>query len=169
MIELKRIFPECNADTMLAELILQRGKPAHYKGITKVCNALINFDGGEFAIGIIDTDKFKRDDGPINKFSEEIENKINTEGLVIRKIPLSNKHVIRLHPGFEKWIWGLSEQCDITPSDYGFNTIEDLMRASKQNQAGEHKNLKKFVNDIVASNPLAIQTLRTWLQKVFDN
>lgn len=168
MIELKRIFPECNADTMLAELILQRGKPAHYKGISKVCNALINFDGAKFTIGIVDTDKFKRDAGLIHKFSEEVENKMNPEGLLIKKIPSSNKYVIRLDPGFEKWIWQQAEVCSISPRDYGFNSVEDLMKAAKQNEVAEHRELKGFVNAVVQANPPAIQTMRKWLGKVLE-
>jgi hypothetical protein len=172
MIELKRIIPECNADSMLAELILQRGKPRHCKGISKVLRDLEKDYATNFVIGIIDTDKFKRENlYPYLQKFKVIEDKMKPEGLLILNIPETNKYIVRLNPGFERWIWRLSTECNLNPADseYGFNSIEDLKSAAKQNELVENENLKKFVNKIVSLNPPPIQTLRKWLEKVFVN
>ncbi len=169
MIELKRIFPECCADTILVEKILQRGMPAHYKGINKVGSALDSYEGGDFIIGLVDTDKFKRPDPKIEQFTELVEDKLHDQQLLIKRLPETNKYVIRIHPEFEPWIWNLAFQCDIDPKDeqYGFETIEKLNDATKTEEAFENIKLKKFINAIVQKNPPAIQTLRLWLSKVF--
>jgi hypothetical protein len=173
MIQLKRVFPECDADTLLVELILQRGTPMHSHGITKVANAIVKYDhAAHFIIGLIDTDKFKNDENipNIKKFSEEVDNRIETEGLLIKKIPGTNKHVIRIHPDFEPWLWNIASECDLNPADaeYGFDTYETFRNASKRYGIRNDQRFKKFVNAIVMQNPPAIQTLRNWLEKVFE-
>ena len=147
MIEVKRVFPECWADTMLVELILQRGRPAHYHGINNVGIALHKYKGGDFVIGLVDTDKFKRKDPKIELFTFEVENRLHDHQLIIKQIPETNKYIIRIHPEFESWIWNLAIQCDIDPKDaeYGFDTIGKLADASKAEDAFDNKKLKKFI------------------------
>ena len=175
MIELKRIFPECCADTILVEKILQRGRPAHYHGINNVGEALCNYGGGEFIIGLIDTDKFKRKDPKIGLFTALVTDELHDQKLMhdqkilIRRLPETNKYIIRIHPEFEPWIWDLAAQCSIDPGDpeYGFDTLVKLGEATKTEEAFNNPKLKKFINAVVLQNPPPIQTLRFWLSKVF--
>ncbi len=168
MIEVKNIFPECNADTLLVELIVQRGRPGHRNGITEVQNAL-KIDTNHFIIGVIDTDKFKKEERYkyIQEF-EIVENRLEAENLLILRKPDTNKYIIRIHPGLEKWIWDLAIKCSVIPSDYGFDSIESLMDATKQQKVSENKELKKFINKVVSLNPLPIQTLRNWLMRALQ-
>lgn len=168
MIEVKRVFSECKADTMLAEIILQRGNPAHHKGIVKVCDAIIKFESNNYVIGIVDRDKFKRDTGPINKFSELVQDRTEAEGLLILKKPNTNKYVIRLCPAFEKWIWKVAEQNHINHNDYGFMNIDDLIQAAKSHDVHDHPELIRFVKKVIRHDPSPIKTLRSWLEKVFN-
>lgn len=167
MIEVKNIFPECEADTLLVTLILQRGPAGHRKGITKVQAALQENDTNNFIIGVIDTDKFKRESSYkyIQEFTEIVEDKLKDENLLVVKKPGTNKHIIRIHPVFEKWIWNLAIECGAQPSDYGFDSLKSLTDATKQQKVSEHIELKKFINKIVSLNPPPIQTLRNWLMK----
>lgn len=162
MIDIKNILPECNADTMLVELILQRGKPPHYHGINNVGKELVTRNTGRVVIGVVDTDRFKRPDPNISRFTEVVEDKLATEGLLFLKLPATTKHLIRIDPDFEPWIWKLAQDNDLAGT-YGFNKLNDVIEAAKTLKVMENANFKKFVNSIVTANPTAIQTLRTWL------
>jgi len=165
MIDVKRIFPECHADTLLVELILQRGTPKHFHGINNVGIALMKYPKNDFIIGIIDTDKFKRKDPNIELFTTTISDKLHDEKLIIKQQPKTNKYIIRLAPEFEPWVWELAKKCNIAPGDFGFDTIKKLKNVAKDENAAANKNLKKFLNAIIQANPPAIQTLRYWLSK----
>lgn len=167
MIEVKRIFPECNADTLLIELILQRGKPAHYKGNSKVAKALEKIANTQGAvIGIVDSDKFKRNPPYLSKFDLTVVDKIESEGLLLKQISGKEQYLIFVCPRFENWIWKCAIECGVDPSQYNFFNILDLESSSKRNQLREDKELKRFVNAIVLKNPEPIQTFRSWLHKV---
>ncbi len=169
MIEVKRIIPECNADTLLVELIMQRGKPGHRNGKTEVLKALEEFDDDtRFIIGLIDSDKFKRTYNYCDEFTITREDKVTDQGLLIKQHSNSNKYLIFVCPAFEKWILQLAEENGINPSDYGYDSFESLCNASKRNEIREDKDFKKFVNAVIQKNPPAIATLKRWFEKVFE-
>ena len=168
MIQVSRIYPECYSDTLLVELILQRGKPGHRKGISKVAKDLIKFDRDDlFVVGLADTDKFKRDnENPNLQHFEIIENRLIEEGLLILKKPGTEKHLIRIDPEFEPWIWERASECEINPGDFGFSNLADLYAGSKSNEVDENQNMKQFIKNVIKKNPPAIKTLREWLVRV---
>jgi hypothetical protein len=166
MIEVKRVLPECFSDTLLVELILKRGRPGHRKGISNVVKDLIDDNRNhEFIIGIADTDKFKRENPNLKQF-EIIDNKLVEEGLLILKKPGTEKHLIRIDPEFELWIWKIAGQCEINTAEFGFNSLNDLYQASKNKDVDQDQNMKAFINKVIQKNPPAIKTLREWLVKV---
>jgi len=167
MIQVKRIFPECNADTLLVELILERGSPAHYKGITKVAEALERISNNStFVIGIVDSDKFKKTPSYLTKFTEEVENVSNELGLIFKKMDNTNKHLVYVCPEFETWIWNRAIKSSINAADFGFNSLDDFYKVSKGNEIRENVNFKKFINAIVRSDDAAIEKLKSWLSQV---
>ncbi len=195
MIQVKRIFPECNADTLLVKLILQRGNPVHYEGIPNVATALKKFPNDTaFIIGLVDDDKFKTLPSFIKEFSEIPDNEylsahglqydgvphdlplfiqnhrqlISQQNLIILKHPGTQKYLIKLKPAFEKWIISVGESCGITlgESEYEGNFMR-FKDEAKDDEVYNNKNVKKFINSIVIADPPAIQTLRFWFQKVF--
>src|SRR5580658_7856673 len=127
MINLHRILPECCADTFLVSLLFKQEMLPDYNGIGDVANALAKFTSDDFVIGLIDTDKFKRPDPKyIRQFTEILEDNLDDQGLIILKIPDTNKHIIRLHPAFEKWILSVAKSCGIDPGKHGFDTFDKL-------------------------------------------
>jgi len=167
MISLHRIFPECCADTFLVSLLFQKEMVADYHGIGDVSNAMEKYFGDEFIIGLIDTDKFKRPDPKyLRNYTEILIDKRNEEGLIVLNMPGSNRHLIRLHPAFEKWIYAAAEICNINPSDYGFVAFEKFCKESKKTGVAQNNNVRNFIQAIIDNNPPAIQTLRFWLSKV---
>ena len=166
MINVKKIFPECFADTLLIELILQRGKPPHYHGINNVGKALEKYNSGDIIIGVVDTDKFKRPDPIIEQFTEVVEDCLADHGLLFKKMPGTNKHVVRVHPTFEPWIWEQARLAKIGGGQFGFNSIKQLADAAKTEEVFENKDFKKFVNAVVGANMPAMLTLRRWLNLI---
>jgi hypothetical protein len=172
MAKVERIFPECDSDTLLVELILQRGKPFHQKGISKTVKCLVDYPGNDLVIGLADTDKFKRDkDNPnINKFTETVEDRLDKEGIIILKIPDKNKYLIRIHPEFERWIWKIANDYGIDTAQYGVSSLGKLYELSKHYRTNEDPQFKKFVNAVVLNDPqpAPIATLKRWFIKVFE-
>ena len=168
MIEIKRIFPECWADTLLVELLLERGKPAHYYGISKVDKALkLSGEDGLPIYGLVDSDRFKNTPTFISEFVV-LEDYSDQYGLILKQFPNSLKYIVVVCPGFERWIWERARETGVHPKEYGYSSIEDLKKSSKSTRIDHDANFKKFVNKIVRSENAAIRVLRSWLSQVFD-
>jgi hypothetical protein len=168
----KRIIPECDSNTLLVELLLQKDRPHHGKGITEVIKALLKHPTNEIVIGFADTERFTRDKHypELLEFNEIVENKLETEKIIIYKKPTTNKYLIRIHPAFEKWIWEIAIENGIDPNEYGISSYEELERLSKHYRTNQNPQFKKFVNAVVRKDPspAPIQTLRQWIVKVFE-
>ena len=163
--KLKRIFPECDADTLFVKLLLQRGLPNHQKNIHKVAKALeLHGDDSLFVIGLVDNDKVKNVPTYLKGFAE-IENNKKEEGLTILNLEGTEKYIVRLHPAFEKWILFVAKSCGIRPEDYGYSDFEKLRSESKGDGVYNNIALNKFIKAVINANPPAIQTLRYWLNK----
>jgi len=163
--KLKRILPECDADTLFVKLLLKRGLPNHQKNIHKVAKALeLHQDQTLFVIGVIDNDKAKNVPTYIKGFTELV-NKEPEEGLAILNLAGTEKYIIRLYPAFEKWILFVAESCDVDPGEFGFYNFEKLRNESKGDGVYNNIPLNKFIKAVISKNPPAIQTLRFWLNK----
>ena len=85
------------------------------------------------------------------------------EGLILKQLAESQKYLIVVCPAFEKWIWQRALESNISTKEFGYKTWDDLLNASKNNQVRADANFKKFVNAVVRSDNVAVQTLRSWL------
>ena len=165
--KLRRIFPECDADTLLVKLLLQRGFPNHQKNIHKVAKALeLHNDDTLFVIGLVDNDKAKNVPTYLNGFTEVINHK-KEEGLTILRLEGTEKYIIRLHPAFERWILFVAENCGINPAEFGYGNFEKLRSESKGDSVYDNIALNRFIKAVIHKNPPAIQTLRYWLNKAY--
>jgi hypothetical protein len=164
MISVKHIFPECDVDTLFVELLLQRGKPPHYKGLSKVGKQLIEHKSGHIVIGVADSDKFKREDPHLKLFTELKEDRLEAEGLIVHKLPNSNKYILRIHPEFEPWFWRLAMVAGIDGDQFGFKNRNSFEKAAKGYGIERSIEIKKFINAVISANPPAVQTMRKWLE-----
>ena len=169
MIDIKNIFPECDADTLLIELITQRGWANHNKGVSKVSKSLLHKSDlvGPF-FGVVDSDKFKNiDKDPyIPFFTQIVSNTVNdAEKLKLTKIPGKEHYLIFIHPEFESWILAQAELVGIKLSQYNYNSYKEFERESKNYGLVISPKFKKFVNEIVEANPPGILLLKKWLLK----
>lgn len=167
MIDIKDIFPECDADTLLIELITQRGNANHNKGYSKVSKGLqkkSNLEGPFF--GVIDSDKFENIDRdpylPI--FSQIVSDRINNdEKLRLKKIPNKKHYLIFIHPEFEPWIIAQGLNVGINLEDFEYNTYKEFEKESKSYGIVRSKRFKRFVNAVVQADPPGILLLKKWL------
>jgi hypothetical protein len=175
MIDIKDIFPECDADTLLVELITRQGHANHNKGVSKVSKALKkNAHKLGPLIGIIDSDKFKRlDQDPyLPAFNEVICDHIEgDEKLRLNKLPNKQHYLISVHPEFEPWIWAQATLSGLNFDDYGYeNDFDGFEGDSKRYGMVESAKFKKFVNAVIIANPPGVLMLRRWLiDKDFQN
>lgn len=163
MIDIKRIFPECNADTLLIELVMRKGRPPHYKGCTNVAKALNHLGNkNRFATGLIDKDKFKNTPTYFGSFVVK-EDKEKTEGLILKHLPDTQLHIILICKEFEPWLLARAAECGVDPKKYGFESIKKLEKASKPESSPDRVQFKDFLSEVIGKNPPSIQTLRKWL------
>lgn len=171
MIELKRIIPECDADTLLVELLFMRGRAGHRKGISNTVKAVIDYPTNQTVIGICDTDKFKRDrDNPnIKLFSNSILRLPNEFGFTINNIPDTNKYLVRINPEFESWIWDIIKKNNISIESHGISTLEEFYMITKHFRTNQDPRLKRLLLSIInhTPTPKEIYQLREFLSKVF--
>ena len=171
MIDIKNVFPECDADTLLIGLIKEKGFPNHQHGISSVNNALrTREDSNSILIGIVDLDRAKNieENKHLIKFTEEIANTIGSdEELLLKKLPSKEHYVIFVNRAFESWIWKQADLAGINKNTFGFTSLDDLCDVSKHYRttadSDNGKKFKKFVNTVVRANPPGIILLRKWL------
>ncbi len=170
MINITNIFPECDVDTLLVELITQRGRANHNKGVSNVSRALVrNKDKEGPIIGVIDSDKFKQlnKDKYLLEFSEIIKNLIGTnfkEDLQLCKHPAKNHYLIYIHPEFEPWLWKQAELSGIRQQeDSEYKDYKVFENDAKKYGLSRSVSLKRFVNKVVNANPPGILMLKKWL------
>lgn len=167
MINIKNIFPECDSDTLLVELITQRGKANHNKGVSKVEKAMQRLEQqNNVLIAVIDSDKFKNlhENKYIYSFDNIIIDKANCdEALVLKKLPNKNNYAAFLCPEFEPWIWKQANLAKINTIEYGFPDLATVYKVSKHFGTNESKEFKRFVNAVVVANPPGITLLKKWL------
>ena len=193
MIGVKRIFPECHADTLLVKLILQRGSPVHYEGIPNVAIAMKKITSTNvIIIGVVDDDKYEtlptfiREFKPIPNesyiashgltfdgnshelvdFIQSHRKTIEQQNLIILQYPGTQKYLIKLKPAFEKWLLATGRVCNIHLEDTKYKGhFKKFRDDAKDSEVYFNTELKKFINSIVLANPPAIETLKFWLNK----
>ncbi len=165
MIDIRRVYPECFADTLLIELIFNT-RAWHLKGINNVADQLERFQNISLPIvGIIDKDKFTRIPDYIKSF-KEIEHK---HSLILMQLEKTKKFIVQLDPAFEKWIIEAGASCGITLVGTVYERdFKAFRHDAKDDEVHNNAKFKKFVNSIVTANPPHIQTLRSWIERVFE-
>lgn len=165
MIGETRIFPECDADTLLVELIRKK-TPQHCFGNSRVAAQMEKrLNSRDTHIGVVDSDKFKRTPHYLKTFKKEIATE--KSGLILRQKDKTNQYLVFIHPKFEPWIWKCAELAQLKPSRWGFNTIDQLYAVTKHG-AFENQRLKNFLNAIVQKNPPPINQLRKWFNTYLE-
>ncbi len=166
MIDIKRIYPECNADTLLIELLLKQEEPKHCQGITEVAKAMKGCTRiDKVIVGLVDDDKFKRLPSYIKEF-KLIENQ---NGLK-KHHPSANQYIIQLQPAFEKWIIAAGESCNVSfNASYYKGNFDKFKNDAKSPVVNQNDYMKEYIRKIILANPPAIQTLNSWLNEIFEN
>lgn len=170
MINITNVFPECYADTLLVELIMDRKYPHHCKGVPKVNHELKERkDANGVLIAVVDTDrdKYVEEYKHLVLFEEKVNKRNEDEGLALKKLPNKEHYVIFVHTKFETWIWKQADLAGINKVDFDLRSIEDLYSVSKHYNTNADsptgRNFKRFVNAVVQAAPPGVTLLKKWL------
>lgn len=154
---MKRIVPECYADTYLVQVLLKRDWPMHQHGINKVIKT-----SGELlklypkVAAVIDEDKNKKD------FLQSLRLESDKNGITHK----SNGHIhyFIIKPAIEKFILKCCKDVsiDITEFDFPIN-FYDLRNIFKSPSIEGDHNFKRLINQLVDKKSLGIIRLQSLL------
>ena len=166
MIDITRVYPECFADTLLAEIVLQHKPAFHYRGISEVSKAMQRYGNTSHTIvGLLDGEKFKNEDTYLKSFIE-IERRA---GVVLLQIPDYTRYLIKLLPSFEDWILTTGALCGIMPENYKYSDIQRFKRDCKREDVHKNQEIRNMLKAIVRADPEPVKALREWLHKIAEN
>lgn len=122
---LLNIIPECYVDTNLIEYLVN-AKVNHQHSCTKVIGLLNTKFKDQFAIGIIDRDKFEM--GYIRECSEIAA----TPHLSLMKHKIRNQYLITIRPAVDGFILDCAAQESIDPAEYDLPAkLKEFTKVSK--------------------------------------
>jgi hypothetical protein len=106
---------ECYFDTVLLRKILQTNERLiHRRGCNNVVNDLNKRLIDDFAVGIIDKDKYELD------YLKDCEVLYDADKLLLWKHKNRLQFVIQLNPPLEKWVVELLDENNLNIEDFGY-------------------------------------------------
>jgi hypothetical protein len=160
MIDYPQILPECNADTLLVNMLIG-ATTAHNRGINTVFATLKKFESNnKKAIGVIDDDKRKDKDPYYKKY------KLKKEYLCFKHLQHPNgiQELIVTHgKGFEKFIMRVAEEADVQHKL--LKDFDRLKILAKSEAAKTDTDLKNLLNTLIQKNPPTLIYIREILMK----
>lgn len=168
----KCFLPECNLDTLLVEVLLQKSFAVnHQKGNSSIPKkmdrkALIN----SFAVGIIDEDKIKLRE--LDKFKEI--KRLTKKGLkLFEQNDIDTHHYfIQICPAIEKWILNESTKGEIDLADEKYklpNTLKGLVNLKGASQRNDQRFKMLFLDMLANEKCDEIITLKKWILFLKEN
>ncbi|MEO6454229.1 MAG: hypothetical protein ABIN97_09165 [Ginsengibacter sp.] len=162
----KCFLPECNLDTLLVEVLLEKTFSVnHQKGNSSIA-ARMNKGSlqNSFAVGIIDEDKVKL--RALENFREI--KKLTKNGLkFFEPIDRSKHHYfIQICPAIERWILSESKKGEINIADEKYklpNTLGGLVKLKSSLQKNDQRFKLLFLDMLTNENCDEIITLKKWL------
>lgn len=168
----KCFLPECNLDTLLVEVILQKAFSVnHQKGNSSIP---VRMDEkalkDSFAVGIIDEDKIKL--RALDRFTEI--KRLSKKGLKLFKHNEIDTHhyFIQICPAIEKWILNESKKGEIDIADVKYklpNTLKGLVNLKGFSQRNDQRFKILFLDMLNNKKCDEIITLKRWLLFLKEN
>lgn len=162
------IFPECFLDQELLLLLgvtrKQINKATDIADVVKKFNQTVY--QGKKAFGFIDLNEANSTPSDLEKFQLIREE----EGLIWTQKTASKHILIIVCPRLEDWIYGAANSVGINPENSPYNLpksaneLHDKITAKRN--VSSNRSVMRFLNDVVAKNPLPIQTLRAWVEEI---
>ncbi len=168
----KCFLPECNLDTLLVEVLLQKPFSVnHQKGNSSIAARMnSNILRNNFAVGIIDEDKIEL---------KALEDFYKVERLTHNGLKFfehrdsKKKHFfIQICPAIEKWILNESKKGKIDIGDEKYNlpnTLKDLVSLKSVSQRDDQRFKILFLDMLNNEKCDEIITLRKWLLFLKEN
>lgn len=119
------VIPECYVDTNLIEYLIN-ANVNHQHSCTKVVGLLNTKFKDQFAIGIIDRDKFELG------YIRECDEIASTQHLSLLKHKTRNQYLITIYPAVDGFILDCAEDEKVRLADYGLpSKLKDFTKVSK--------------------------------------
>jgi hypothetical protein len=165
MIELN-IVPECDVDTMVAEIVGQARKGYNHKhGKDNVANELKKLKD-KVILGIVDEDKGK---GVTPNYFTEFETITVLHNLILKKHKGRKQYLILICPEIEKWLLTDSVFAGIDPSEFGLpNQLHEFKMITKTRKIHKNIGFHRFIKALIRANAPSITALKTWIE-LFKN
>ncbi|MCB0520761.1 MAG: hypothetical protein H6577_21735 [Lewinellaceae bacterium] len=158
-----QIFPECDGDTALIE-VLGFKNPNHQLSISRVLHALSTSKSKALLIGVIDNDKRK----PTG--FQEFTITQNEQDYAICKHKDRDHYLFVINPALEKFLFKAAEQTNVDPAKFGFSDIERLKKVCKNRGVRTNNNFKQFVNTIQQKKEdSCVKALKKWLFEILGH
>ncbi|MEO7310026.1 MAG: hypothetical protein ABIX01_06490 [Chitinophagaceae bacterium] len=170
MIELN-IFPECNVDTKIAEILGgAKKKYNHHAGVGGVSNKMqTNKLKDQPVLGIIDEDKGK---GSIPKYFLEFYTILEKDNLILKGHPNKKHFLILVCPAAEKWLMNDAKRVGISPTSDEYNLpdkLKDFTDISKIKDIDRNEGFYRFIKALVREKSPSITTLKLWIELFKEN
>lgn len=133
-------------------------------GISQTLNKINKHFNNRFAVGIVDDDKQKP--GGYDAYSNLLDEK---DGLKLIQKPQSRHFLIVITPAVESWLFQCADQCEIDPSKYGFSTLKQLTRITKDPlNVGKDNQLRRFLHDLYQAKTPGFVSLEEWITGLIE-
>jgi len=174
----KIIYPECNGETYLYEIIKPSGakKPIHQGpgGIGRVLKRIKDFND-DTLIGIIDNDnslptefeKYSRID-PADPSREINSDDQSKSGIKYYKHNSQNSYLIIQEPDLEGWLCKLGKHNDLFPKGSSINTPKKMKAITKQKatRLGRNTEFKKLIKAIELLPESPLKEIKDFIEKI---
>lgn len=158
------IIPECYVDTNLIQTLLRVEGVNHQSTCSQVAKEMMVKFSDNFAVGIIDADKFKRQP----TYAQKSQIIAQSEELTLCKYPDKPHYFLKINNIMENFILHCAEQIGFDLKGEGFpDTKEGLMKITKHKDSLNNKDLTKLFKKLRDAKEMTI--LRETIEYLIQN
>ena len=158
------IIPECYIDTNLIQTLLRVKGVNHQSTCSQVAKQMQDKFADDFAVGIIDADKFKRQP----TYAQKSKIIAETDELTLCKCPDKNHYFIKINNIMENFILNCANQQGIDLKEEGFpDTLDALKKLTKHQDSLNNKELTNLFKKLRDSKEMTI--LREAIEYLLQN
>jgi len=164
MIKETRVIAECNADTLLINMLLKTDV-VHGANNDQVATIMIKSPANKLAIGVIDNDKKKPE-----YFKEfKIQDHKQELHFSIHKHPKRKHYFIIIDKAHEDFVLKSANEANLTQEKYAkFFNMNYIKSISKNIYVSKNVEYKNFLIAIIQKNPPPIKELRQFITELLS-
>ena len=165
------IIPECYIDTKLCKILVPPlSRYNHQKGCPNVAKVMKEKLSNDFALGIVDRDKWE-----LTYFKEfNLVTEIPENIQLLKHRSQQHHYLIFIRPTMERWIISCARESGIVLGDFGlpddFKQLLKITKTSKsENEDVFSSNLRDLFKEFKRTNSHFVATLTFWIEYLKAN